>query len=329
MNLITTLKNFKNHLKYKPVIQNYNNFSYHPKFLIIGMGGSHLAGDLLKIYNPSLDLFIRQNYNLPPLNLQSLKKYLIIFISYSGNTEEVISACEESIKKQLKNQVVISKGGKLLEIAKKYKIPYIQLPDIDTQPRFATVVMIKALLKVMKQNKALKELEDLANYFNPLDLREKGKIFAQKLFGYIPIIYASENNFALAYNWKIKFNETSKIPAFCNFFPELNHNEMSGFDFKTSNNCFKKFYFLFLFDDSDDERIKKRMLVLEKILQEKNFVLEKIILKQYQNIFYKIFDNLIFGDWVTYYLAQLYKVDPENVVLIERFKKLIKETDIL
>lgn len=328
MNLIAILKNFKNHLKYKPAIQNYHNFFYYPRFLIIGMGGSHLAGDLLKIYNPYLSLYIHQNYNLPYLNLQDLKKHLIIFISYSGNTEEVVSACEEAIKKQLKNQAIITKGGKLLEIAKKYKISYIQLPDLDIQPRFATALIMKALLRLMKQNKALEDLEALTNYFNPLALKEQGKNFAQKLFSYIPIIYASERNFALAYNWKIKFNETTKIPAFCNFFPELNHNEMSGFDFKINLDCFKKFYFLFLFDDKDDERIKRRMIILEKILQEKNFIVERIALTQHQNIFYKIFDNLILGDWVTYHLAKLYKADPENVMLIEKFKKLIKKSDI-
>ena len=82
---------------------------------------------------------------------------------------------------------------------------------------------------------------------------------APKIKDKIPLIYASEKNQAIAYNFKIKFNEKRKIPAFYNVFPELNHNAMEGFDLKESlRHLSQNFIFLILFDEEDHPKIKKR-----------------------------------------------------------------------
>lgn len=319
------IKNFKEQLIYNPQVKNSHKSKLTNKFLVVGMGGSHLSADLLKVWNPKIDLIIHKNYNLPPLSLNYLKNRLIILSSYSGNTEEVIQAFYECRSKNLQPAIIAS-GGKLLNLARKYGCPYIELPNPKIQPRLALGYMTKALLKLMNQNQALKDIENTASLLEINELEKEGQKLAKKLFGFIPIIYSSQNNIPLAYNWKIKFNETSKIPAFCNFFPELNHNEMAGFNKKTFKEINSKFYFLILEDEADDYRIKKRMRIFYNLYTKLGFKVEEIPLKTGENIFYKIFSSVILADWTSYYLANLYRVNPERVIIVEEFKKLINNS---
>jgi len=153
------------------------------------------------------------------------------------------------------------------------------------------------------------------------------------LKNYIPVVYASNYNLSLAYNWKIKLNETGKVPAFYNVFPELNHNEMTGFsagggsafggDDSVKKLC-DKFYFIILKDTENNPKILKRMEVLEKLYKERNLRVEAIELKG-KDTWHKIFSSLILADWVAYYTALEYGLEPEQVPMVEEFKKLISE----
>src|SRR3989344_9267737 len=115
--MLDTIKNFFSQFSYNPEIENSDQWKKYSSFLVAGMGGSHLAADLLKVWNPGLDLIIHQDYGLPPLAERYFKDRLIILSSYSGNTEEIIDAFEEAGKRNLP-RAVISTGGKLLELAK-------------------------------------------------------------------------------------------------------------------------------------------------------------------------------------------------------------------
>jgi glucose/mannose-6-phosphate isomerase len=84
----------------------------------------------------------------------------------------------------------------------------------------------------MGEEEELQKMSTLATTFNPSDYEKDGKTLAQRMKNHIPVIYSSNNNLSIIYNWKIKLNETGKIPAFFNVLPELNHNEMTGFDVK-------------------------------------------------------------------------------------------------
>jgi glucose/mannose-6-phosphate isomerase len=118
-------------------------------------------------------------------------------------------------------------------------------------------------------------------------------------------------------------NETGKIPAFYNVFPELNHNEMIGFDTKVSDvGLSDKFYFIFLKDKNDHHRVVKRMEVTEKLLRERNLSLEVVELAD-ESRFRQVFMSLTIAEWTAYWIAKNNNVDPEEVPLIEEFKKLI------
>lgn len=140
---IDAIKNFNKQFEYEPVIENKSKLGKKDKFIVAGMGGSHLAAGLLKIWRPDLDLTIHKDYGLPDVS-----DSLVILSSYSGNTEEIINTLEKGIENNL-SMAIISTGGNLIELAKKHSLPYIQIPITGIQPRSALGYSIKALFKIM------------------------------------------------------------------------------------------------------------------------------------------------------------------------------------
>lgn len=312
------IQNFHKQFSYEPVISNRSPLTASHYFLI-GMGGSHLAADLALVWNPILPLTIVSDYGLPA---GVTKKDLVIASSYSGNTEETIDGLKIALKKKLP-VVVIAVGGKLIELAKKYHLPYVQLPNTGIQPRSALGFSLRALLKIIGDEKGLRESTLLARTLKPADFEKFGKALAKKLRNCIPVIYASRRNFAIAYNWKIKLNETGKIPAFYNVLPELNHNEMNGFDVQSSTkHLCDKFYFIFLKDKNDHPRVQKRFTILEQLYRKRGLPVEAIELKG-KNPFEKMFASLILADWISVFIAEHYKLESEQVPMVEEFKKLM------
>ena len=317
------IKNFEKQFLYEPEIVNQEILAKKSSFVVVGMGGSALAPKLLKTCRPDIDITIHSDYGLPELSKEKLKNTLIILSSYSGNTEEVIDAFRKA-KNQNLNMAVIATGGELLKLAIENKTPYIKLPDTGIQPRSALGFSIKAFLKIIGEEAELTKIKELATSLHPADYEKNGKNLAEKMKNYVPVIYASTRNLSLAYNWKIKLNETGKTPAFYNVFPELNHNEMNSFDVKDSTkNLSDKLYFIILKDVDDDPRILKRMDVLEKLYKNRNLQVQILELKKEKNIWYKIFSSLVLADWVAYYTALGYGLEPEQVPMVEEFKKLI------
>jgi glucose/mannose-6-phosphate isomerase len=316
------IKAYGKQFDFEPNIENAAKLKKFGKFVVCGMGGSHLAANIIKAWHPEIDIIVWSNYGLPPLAEKDLKERLIILSSYSGGTEETIDAFATAKAKKLSFAVIAAKG-KLLSMADKAKIPYVRISDLHLQPRMATGLSLKAMLALMGEKNLLAEAKLLSTQLHPSREELRGKDLARRIHGVVPIIYASTRNEALAANWKIKFNETSKIPAFYNVVPELNHNEMTGFDVKTKTIPLShNFHFIFLKDAGDDRRIIKRMNVLEKLYRDRGFKTE-IILLQGKTELNKIFNALNLADWTAYYSAKMYGVEPEQVPMVEEFKKLI------
>ncbi len=326
------IKNFEKQFLYKPEIENKEVLARKSSFIVVGMGGSALAPKLLKTWKPSLDILVHSDYGLPEFSKEELKNKLIILSSYSGNTEEPIDIFKKA-KKQNLNIAVISTGGELLKLAIKNGVPYVKLPDTGIQPRSALGFSIQAFLKIIGEEGELRKIKKLATSLRPALYEKNGKNLAEEMKNHIPVIYASSRNLSLAYNWKIKLNETGKTPAFCNVFPELNHNEMTGFDPVRSlisneagvterEKLNTPFYFIILKDAEDDPRILKRMEVLEKLYKDRNLPVQALLLKE-KDVWSKIFSSLILADWVAYYTALQYGLEPEQVPIVEEFKKLV------
>lgn len=326
------IKNFPKQFECGPIVENKENLRKFSRIIIAGMGGSNLASELLKNYGHNQEIIIHRDYGLPRLDAQILSQSLIVASSYSGNTEEAIDSFNLAFSQDL-NIAVISVGGELLRIAKLNNKPYVQIPDTGIEPRLALGFSLRAMMKLIGDEAGLKETGELSNSLD-LDKSEKeGKFLAESLRGFAPIIYSSSRNSSISRIWKIKFNETAKIPAFCNVFPELNHNEMTGFsagygsasggDKDPTKELSKNFKFVFLEDNEDGDKIKNRMAITRKMLEDGGF---SVLVSELsgQSKWDKVFNSLLVADWASLYSAKFYGNEPEKVPMVEEFKKFIK-----
>ncbi len=302
--------------------------------IICGMGGSASAGELLKLWmrheylNASeFAVIIHRGYGLPKLErreyLEGVWEPLVVAISYSGNTEETLSAYQDAKKKNLP-VVAMSTGGTLQKLALKDKAPFILLPKVGIQPRSSFGYQFGALTTLLLRLDVLHfkphAVSDLGLSLHPKKWEAEGKQLARKLQGAIPLLYASDAWKELAYITKIKFNEHAKVPAFWNHFPELNHNEMTGF---ASKDKAGKFHAVMFRDKADHPRVQKRMLLTARLLAKKG-IKSTFISIEGKTVLEKIFSTLLLGDWMAYYHAILRGIDPTPVVMVEQFKKLMK-----
>lgn len=311
------IQNFYKQFDYVPQIENEDKLKEYDNYIFCGMGGSHLSTGMIKMFRPGIDLYVHRTYGLPAFKKEFFEKSLLIASSYSGNTEEVVDFLIEGYSRGY-DVSVISTGGKLIDFAKENNLPYIKLPEDGIQPRSALGYSTIALSKMMNEKDSLLKLSETKDVLNTEEAEKQGKDIADSIGVKIPVIYSSNVNLPLAYNWKIKMNETGKRPAFYNLFPELNHNEINSYDKENSED----FHFIFLKDKNDHERIQKRMEVTEEIYQNHGFNVTSIELTG-DETYSKIFNNLLIADWTSYYLAIQSGKEPEKVEIIEEFKRKI------
>jgi glucose/mannose-6-phosphate isomerase len=322
MSMRQAILDFPKQFAYEPVIEHTDQRGSLSYALLVGMGGSHLAADILKAWDPSTMLYAHSNYGLPPWSAEHLKMSLLIASSYSGNTEEVLDAYDHAGKQGM-HRVALATGGALIDRAKHDGVPYVQLPDTGIQPRSALGFSLMALITILRMGKARDEAALLATTLDASAHETDGKELAEKLGGLVPVICASPENATIAYNWKIKFNETGKSPAVYSVFPELNHNEMTGFDRRDSSSPpSDKFAFVFLRDTEDHPRVQKRMEITAKLYSERGFAVHTISLDGDVR-FARIFNALLFADWTALAIANQYGLESEQVPMVEEFKKLI------
>jgi glucose/mannose-6-phosphate isomerase len=318
------IKKFPQQFEFVPVIENEAQLKKHSKFIVAGMGGSSLGAWLLKRDNPFLDLLLHRDYDLPRVPEYFLKESLLILSSYSGNTEEVLD-CGRYGKEHGLSMAVVSDGGELIQFAKDYNLPYIDLPNTGVEPRMAIGFTMIALAKLMQDDALLERIKFAGNRVDPNEGRAVGEDLARILQGKIPLIYSSTINMPIAYNWKIKFNETGKIPAFFNVFPEFNHNELSGFDMLDKNKELnEKFNAIFLVDEEDHVRIKKRMDVMERMFLDRGINVTRIPIDG-RDTLSKIFRSVLLGEWVALNVAHYYGEPDAKTPLIAEFKKRMTE----
>ena len=316
------IRDFHTQFEWKPVIENGSSLKPAKRVVLGGMGGSHLAAGLFQLLRPQVPFFIHRDYGLPALLKTDLEESLFIASSFSGNTEEAKDFAEQ-VQRQKFPLAVIAKGGKLLEFAKAHALPHVALPPTNIQPRSGLGFQMLALAALMGDKKLLEELGACAQTLRPEEFEERGKTLAGELRGKVPVMYASTKNSAVAYNWKIKMNETGKIPAFYNVFPELNHNEMTGFDvIETTEGLSRKFHFVFLTDSADHPQNQKRMSVCRKLYEDSGLSVTEVPLEG-KTPLEKIFSSLLIADWTAVYLSQIYGTEAEQVPMVEEFKKLI------
>ncbi len=290
--------------------------------MIAGMGGSGHPGDMLKAYAQSsglkIPVYVVRDYFLPEY---TSSKTLLFAISYSGNTEETVSALKHALRKGAR-AIVITSGGKLRAMAEQHSLPLVVVPS-GIQPRLALGYMFVPILMILAGSGYVKDprhdISKAVNFMKSAKIKEQAKRLASKLAGKVPLIYSSAQMAIAAYIWKILINECSKAHAFSNTFPEMNHNEINAF-----KNLQAKYYAVFLKDELDFDRIRARMEITKDIISKAGVESTEIVLKG-ESFLTKLFTALQTGMYVSYYLALEYNTDPTPVPVIEELKDRLKK----
>lgn len=302
--------------------------------IITGLGGSAIGGDLLRSYiqnEISVPVSVNRNYFLPAY---AGSKTLVVVSSYSGETEETLSAYNDAKSKGCKI-VCVSSGGKLTVLAENDGYLVIKVPR-GYQPRCALAFSFFTLLIFFIKNGFISEREDEIR--NVIGLtKERALVYstlesagntaekiARHLLGKIPILYSSNDLLDIVnLRWRGQFAENAKTLAFGNYFPEMNHNEIVGW--QENSEFLRNFAILYLLDREDNPRILKRQKVTKDIL-EKYRGLDIEIESEGNSRLERIFDLVCLGDWVSYYLAILSNVDPTPIEKINLLKNKLMES---
>ena len=308
-----------------------DDYSSVNSIVIVGMGGSAIAGDFVKnlfFSFSTLPVQVIRNYNIP-VHINS--NTLVVVSSYSGNTEETISAMKQAL--QLKAKViVISTGGMVCDLAKENNLVVVKLQS-GFQPRYAFYMSIFAMLKFINDaeiitfdnsyfSKSCNLLEQLSvKYGN--EQSDAYKI-AEQLIGSIPLIYSCVDlTEAVGQRFKGQLNENSKMHAFYNAIPEMNHNEIVGWQGVSEDDKFKA---VFILDKAYNKRIKLRFSIVKKILISSG--IDVIELQSDEEDYSMRLLHLVFlCDWISFYAAILANRDPVEIKNINLLKEeLLKNT---
>jgi len=292
--------------------------------VVLGMGGSAIAGDLLASFSTVPVLTVR-DYELPPW---VGSETLLIAISYSGETEETLSAFREGLRRT-RRAVAVTTGGALAALCEEEEIPWVPVPP-GFQPRAALAFLLFPLLGCFARlgyvrgnpSKVADYLRRLREDCLPEQDENMAQKMAQTLFGKVPVIYGARITAAVAYRWKTQINENAKQPAYWMELPELCHNEIVGYEL--AGKIFSQGFVLFLRTSFDHPRVAKRVEILKEVLAARGLPFLEVWGEGEDPLSQALW-LLYLGDWVSFYLALLNGVDPTPVRPIQELKQKLKE----
>lgn len=303
------------------------------KIVILGMGGSAIAGDLLKsLLSHSVEQYIHVNreYTVPAFIDE---KTLVVACSYSGNTEETLSAFEKVLEKKCK-KIAITSGGKLKKIATEAEIPVFAI-EHESPPRaalgygFMPLIAFLGNLDVLKATMfdvgaMVENLKELMAGWR-LEISQQSNIakkIALSIHGKMVVIYADELVGEAGHRWKTQINENSKSWAFYELLPELNHNSVVGYQFPPE--LAARIIVVFLRTANTNKRTLFRYQITSELLQRNNINFTVVDACGGDNLS-RLMSLVYLGDWVSYYLSILNSIDPTPVKAIGYLKEKLSK----
>ncbi|MBM4428911.1 MAG: bifunctional phosphoglucose/phosphomannose isomerase [Chloroflexi bacterium] len=301
--------------------------------VIVGVGGSGIGGDLLRglcVQECSIPLLVHRDYLVPAfVNEDSL----VIICSYSGNTEEALVGFESAWRKGAR-LVCITTGGKLERRAEECGA-YLCLYHYAAQPRAALGYALMFLLGVAQHvgwitDKSADVAEAVAVMKHwQSEIKETvptaenaAKKLAQSLYGHVPVVYGAEHLGEVARRWKGQFNENAKSWAKFDVLPELNHNSVVGYPLPHGWSDLARV--VLLTSTLNHPRVNLRFEITRELLQRYGFAHETIQARGNSALAH-VLSMVHFGDYVSYYLAMLYGVDPWAIGNIEYVKMRLEQ----
>lgn len=295
---------------------------------VLGMGGSAIGADLVLGASPHLAVpaVVVRGYDLPAWVGPD---WLVVAVSYSGETEETLSATDAALDRGCAPLCVAS-GGRLAALVAERHLPAIAVPP-GLQPRAALGHLAMPLLAALERtglvpgskedvSEAAAVLDEAAvdyaaevtDEFNP------AKAVARRLEGRVTFVYGAGPTAAVARRWKTQINENAKAPAFFAELPELDHNEVEGWS--AGGSLGQSSHVVLLVDAQASERIRRRVDVTADAIAGRGVPVERLETRGVSPLA-RVFSLVALGDHVSLYLALLEGVDPTPVDTIQRLKR--------
>lgn len=290
------------------------------KIYVAGLGGSGIGGDFvaeLVADECSVPYLVGKGYTIPAYVDSNT---LAIVSSYSGNTEETLSAFE-LLKKSGAKIICIASGGKIIEQAKELGYDYILVPDNWPSPRACLGYSLVQQLCILEKLGFITN-ETIAGIKSSIDLlkydqdgiKSEAKIIAEKLYGKTPIIYTTDRMESVAVRLRQQINENAKLLCWHHVIPEMNHNELVGWKAKRNDVAV-----LYLRNKDDFKRNAVRIDINKKIISN----LSPIVIDSYskgKTLAEKMMYFVHLGDWVSWYMSEMHGVDSIEVDVIDYLK---------
>lgn len=337
-NMFDVLKNFPRQVEEAVEIAGDFNFRHLnsegiANVIINGLGGSAIGGDFARSllnYESKIPILVNRNYNLPAF---AGPDTLTIISSYSGNTEETLSTFNEAMERGCRI-VCITSGGEVERIANANNIDVLKIPG-GLQPRCAIGYSFFSLISLLMKlgispdysddiNATIVHLKGLSVSYSDFSSEHNHPIMiANELKGFLPVIYSSNDILdAVNLRWRGQISENAEILAYGNFVPEMNHNELVGWNL--NKDILEKIVVILLCDPDDHERVKLRMKITTEIfkpLSNSIIAVESVA----ESKLARIFELVYIGDWTSFYLAMLNGVDPTPVEAINYLKNKLSQ----
>ena len=304
--------------------------------IVAGMGGSGIGGELLKDWTRdkiTVPVEVCKEYSLPTY---ANKKTLVFVVSYSGETEETLSVFRDAIRTKCMI-ICISSGGKLHEFAQKLSLPNLLVPS-GMAPRATLPYLFTPLIAALEKIGLVSDVDDEISAVirtleqvisenspkKPLD-RNLSKKLATNISGTVPAVYGFGFYRTVAQRLKTQFNENSKNPAKWETFPELDHNEIVGWE--EAEEFAKCFSAIFIRDAQEPAEIRQRIEVTKRLMSRHIGRLFEVYSRGESRLA-KMASVICVGDFASVYLALLRGVDPTPVNTIALLKQDVERTGV-
>jgi len=291
------------------------------KVIFAGMGGSAIAGDLVRDW---LDTEVRvpmesiRGYHLPAY---ADEQTLVFLVSYSGNTEETLSCMAEALDRKC-IMFSISSNGVLARVSKVLGLPVIGLPKmaaarVSFPYLFAPIPYILSKYGLLSHDRVDRELAEATRMVDKLTKehaievpfeKNPAKQAASQIFGTVPVIYSYGPYRSVGLRFKTQVNENCKLPARSDFFPELNHNEIMGWE--ASTRILRHYTAVLLRSQDEPDEVRARIEALKETFFEKNAKSTLEIWAKGESLLTRMFCLLFTADMISLYLSVLHRRDP-------------------
>ena len=304
--------------------------------IITGMGGSAIGGELLKDWardKIQVPIEVNREYHLPAY---ANEKTLVLVTSYTGDTEETLSALLDAIQKRCMIYCITS-GGTLRDIAERLNIPYLQVPA-GMPPRAALPYMLMPLLVFLEKIDVTEEVSrefeealpiiETAEKQNAVEIPVKdslAKTLAVNIKGLIPIVYGFGIYSSIARRFKQQINENAKMMSKWDNLPELDHNEIVGYE--KSEKHKERFVAIFIRDEDEPTEIRSRIEITKKLIELSGVNIYEVW-SQGKSSLAKMLSSIAVADFLSNYLAILRGIDPTPVQTIDKLKESLKKNGV-